>query len=383
MKLNKIGFIEACEMGKAECRSKVEQRNENELLKHHIKRAKEKEKVENGKVKKSKYSTRMLAEILNSSKTSVLKMLNGERRIEKEEKEKLEEYFSLKPGSLEPETDQYKRGFHKCLIEYHYYNNGEDGEDYWENDEEKWDEYELNLELRELNYVAKKQMEKIKEWFFDKDLKIQDCYRLVEHIKYYQSINEDCFSFFLGYSSLNNKGREHIKEQIEKINIPIGTVLRAEKELTIFSCMINLSDDDIAKQVKQDINSNQEAGRTTKDRERMTREKYWERIKGEFDYEKVAYQKVEYLYQRFWAYVAINREDWKIIAEFMLLKYVDQTYKNGISAYEEGIFEQIECLLKEPIEDNQLNSKNEREDIVLQINEDGCLIPLRLIELSQ
>jgi hypothetical protein len=387
MKIIARTLSESIEIEKIYYQGQVKRKTGGELLTTNIEKAKETERNSNSG-KKSKYSEEALASAIYSSKTNVHYMKKGDRPIKANERKVFENYLLLPEGSLDPEIDQYKRGFHKSVMK-DVFNRETYGEDYWEEDEKLYDEWQVNREYNENNYVAKKQIVEINNWFYDSKLNVESCYRLAEYLECYQNIDDECFTFFLSYSALDKKWKRYIREMIEEVTIPVKEFLRSEEKYSEFKFMMKLTDDDINKQVKQDKIEIEKSNKACKDIEQLVRGKYWKKMEGKCDYEKIPYLDIENLYKRFWVYVYTEKKDWEVIVGFALLKKIEKHYEGGLNFYQNMFFELTKSLQNKSIEDSQANRKNKCEPIekelmdALTYNENGCIISVRLTQVYE
>ncbi len=387
MKFIASTLSESIEIEKIYYQGQVKRKTGGELLTTNIEKAKETERNSNS-VKKSKYSEEALASAIYSSKTNVHYMKKGDRPIKEDERKKIENYLSLPEGSLDPKIDQYKRGFHKSVMK-DVFNRETYGEGYWEEDEKLYDEWQVSREYIENNYVAKKQMVEINNWFYDSKLNVESCYRLVQFLECYQNIDDECFTFFLSYSALNKKWKRYIREMIEEVTIPVREFLRSEGKDSKFEFMMKLTDDDINKQVKQDKIEIEKSNKTCKDIEQLVRDKYWKKMEEKCNYEKIPYSDIENLYKRFWGYVYTEKKDWEVIVGFTLLKKIEKHYEGGLNFYQNMYFELTKSLHNINVKDTQANLQdklefveNELSDVII-LNEDDCLIPIRLTQVCE
>lgn len=387
MKIIASTLSESIEIEKIYYQGQVKGKTGGELLTTNIEKAKETERNSNSG-KKSRYSEEALASAIYSSKTNVHYMKKGDRPIKADERKIFENYLSLPEGSLDPEIDQYKRGFHKSVMK-DVFNRETYGEDYWEEDEKLYDEWQVNREYNENNYVAEKQMVEINNWFYDSKLNVESCYRLAEYLEFYQNIDDECFTFFLSYSALDKKWKRYIREMIEEVTIPVKEFLRSEEKYSDFEFMMKLTDDDINKQVKQDKFEIENSNKTCKDIEQIVRDKCWKKMQEKCDYERVCYSNIENLYKRFWAYVYTGKEDWEVIVGFTLLKKIGKHNENGVNLYQNMFFELTKSLQSKGIKGDHTKRKNKSKPIenelmdALTYNENDCIIPVQLTQVYE
>jgi hypothetical protein len=343
---------EAVKIRDAQYMGEVERRTESELLTIYIKKAKEKEKIDNGKQVASEYTEKAIASTIHSSQSVIHRMKIGERPLTDEDKQKLEKLLSLRPGSLDPATDQLRRGYHKSIMRDIFYVET-DGEDYWEDDEEIEDNYYREMETRENERILKDQLGVIRRWFYNPEFSLENCFRLVEYMDAYQKIGNNCYEFFLCCFRLNKKTKEEMKQLMDKVNIPVGALIKSVSMMSSFECMINLEEDYINEQVKKDKIEIKEANTTSKNADLIVRNKYWEKIE---EYCKVSsYGKIETLYNRFFYYVRMKKEDWEIMIRFMLMDWGGRSFENTMSDWQ-NMF----CILAESLsnEDNEDGGKS-------------------------
>nr|WP_288824310.1 hypothetical protein [uncultured Clostridium sp.] len=380
-------LMETIEIEKAYYQGQVKRRTESEILTTEIEKAKEIEKKESGG-RKSRYAEEALAPAVYLSKTHYHCKKKGERPIKEEERQRIEEYLSLPAGGLDPKVDQYKRGFHKSVM-IDIFNRETYGEGYSEEDEKIYDEWHEEREYKENNYLANKQMIKIKKWFYDSKLNIESCYRLAEYVESYLNIDDDCYTFYLSYSVLDKKWKHCIREMIEEVTIPVKEFLRSEEKFSDLEFMMKLTDDDINKQVKQDKFEIENSNKTCKDIEQLIRDKYWKKMQEKCDYDRVCYSNIENLYKRFWAYVYTVKEDWEVIVGFTLLKKIEKHNENGVNLYQNMFFELTKSLQSKGIKGDQNKRKNKSKPIenelmdALTYNENGCIIPVLLTQVYE
>lgn len=335
------------------------------------------DKAKNRNQDKSAYTKEKLAEVINVSLSTFDRIKSGKRKLSLEEKTKLANYLSVSLEDIDPLLNNYYRARYKEMF-------GEEPEDMdWVNS------YEGHCFINEDKQIAKKQVEKMSRWFNTK-LTMKERYRLVTYIEIYQNIDDSVFEFFLYYSALSEEEKLDINERIDERFMCLGSIIDVPEiffELSQCTTMINLTDEKISAIIKSD-EQNIVVDKTINDRSLEYRktilaekllEKYTNAFEEICNIETHSYISIEKLYQRFWMYISMTKEDWKIIARFKLLRFVE---KKGYNTYQDYICQKVHTLVenqnksKSYVQTDFITDETLNDNLVL--TEDFCIIPLGL-----
>lgn len=336
-------------------------------------------KAKNSGVKdKFAYTKESIALAMNWSISTFDRVKNGKRNLTLEEKKKLAEYLSISLEDIDSLSNAYYRSIYKEMF-------GDEPKDMaWVDSYEKHLE---GLEYTEAELLLKKQIEKIKLWFKNPKLTLNDQYRLANYIEYYQNIEDSVFDFYLYYSALNEKNKSWVNEQMNRNIIYIEDTFTSKDiftQLSQYEIMANLTEDIISAKIEYDkkiICQNEKVKqRITEYQNSVLAKKYMDNFEKNWDFKIKSYGSTEKLYKRFWAYTAMTREDWKTLIRFKMLDLADTRRKEFTP--QQDIYNRVQEIVNQQIELEKkfdLTEEQNPKDVFV-ITKDFCILPLDLAE---